>query len=119
MLASRCARFKLSTLFPGQPVVAPAVVGAAVVILVEVALETLVNVEYPGEIRLQQQLSRLQRPLAAAADQNDRRAAVIHGADGTAQQQFTDIWKPRKPGGIAKMGAFSVLSARIRLVSGL
>ena len=60
-------------------------------LVVQVSLESFVNMKDPGKIIIKQCFAGLQRPLSATAYQDDRRATVINRTHGAAQQQFTDI----------------------------
>lgn len=82
---------QLSALLPGEPLKAPAVDAAAVVVVIQVAFKTLVNMKYPGEVILQQFFTRFQGTFARTTDQDYRGATFIGGADGAAKKQFSDV----------------------------
>ena len=83
--------FKELALFPRQLVITPAAERAALVIVVEVAFEAFVDMEYAGEVSFQERFARLEGPFSATADKDDGSASVIRCADGAAKKQLADF----------------------------
>ena len=71
-------------LFPGQSSAAPATQGAAVVMLVQIALESLVHMEDIAHAAGDQGLARLQGALTTAANKDDGRTGIVLCADSPA-----------------------------------
>src|SRR5258706_1876005 len=70
-----------SVLLPRKAVDAPAVAGVAVMILVELAFEPVEHVEYALETRALERLARLDRAIAAAADEHHRTLVEVRPGD--------------------------------------
>lgn len=82
---------RCSALFPGQAVKAPASDTAALVMLVEFALEALVDVKDTLEAGICERASGFFRTLAAATDEDDRGAAVLCVTTLTTKHQLSDL----------------------------
>jgi hypothetical protein len=71
--------------------VSPATQAAAVMIVIQITLKSLIDMEDPYKSAFQQRLTRFKGSFAATTDEDHRGATLVDGADATPQQEFSDI----------------------------